>query len=155
MRHLAKLIAVSATLALISLGCSSQDHIRVTLLGDDSGLTSDSAVTITLYGYDRYLADAPATLISSHEQKIASFPATVTIEVPANPQTLIEKDLDIDQNSLEADDSSYYIHVTIDDGNGNSDLPCGVQYTQDWEKSDWESFQLGEISTLEIWLKQC
>lgn len=147
-RLIGKLVAVCATVVLVPLGCSTSDHIRLTLSGDGSELTSDSAVSITLYGYNTNLADAPATAITSQKQTVASLPVTVTLNVPPNPHTLIT-------GEPAADEAKYFIDVMIDDGNGDSDLPCGVQYTQDFERSGWQAFTLGDISSLDIWLKAC
>ncbi len=65
----------------------------------------DSSLVITLYGYDPFLADAPATEIVSHRYVVNELPATVSVPVPLDPDRMIYPELSKVANP------EYYVHV--------------------------------------------
>ncbi len=116
------LMAVLVLTSCISTETAVSDDVatedtnsKTVLLYLDAGTPlelDDSSLVITLYGYDPFLADAPATEIVSHRYVVKELPATVSVPVPLDPDRMIYPELSKVANP------EYYVRVdAVSSGN--------------------------------------
>ncbi len=65
-------------------------------------------ITITIYGYNKYMADKSATIIAQKQVSVASVPFSVAIDLPKNPHSLIKPSVS------DSNDVRYYLAVETD-----------------------------------------
>ena len=95
---------------------STERLISLTLLSLFDLEVSNAKTTITLFGYDKLMADAEATLICEKEIYISKLPCTVELELPTEPEALIYPKISSKENV------NYYLSVYGDlNTNGKQD----------------------------------
>lgn len=127
---------ITAFLIVITLlACGKKDENKISLIlkGD---IPSRGEVKVSLYGYDRMLADHSATLIVLHREKISE-KGEVEIEIPEDAVTLIDPPVS------SSEDAAYYINIEINDGE--------IRYTQDYDKNPFIQVEKGDKA--EIFIK--
>ena len=124
MRHLAVL-----ALALFLLGCGSESRspsrITLALTQVPSAYGPEARVIVKLWGYDRGLADASASMIASWRLPLDAT-SVLELDLPADPHELIDQGA----GPVRAEEAGYYFDVHVD-VNGDDQL-CPGDLRQDY-----------------------
>jgi hypothetical protein len=130
MRLLARLIL---PLFLIGCGSGSESQTTLTLTQMPSAHGPEARVIVALWGYDRYLADAGASLIASWQLPLEPT-GVVELDIPDEPHALIDQG----EGPVAADQAGYYFQIHVDvDGDGQL---CPGDLRQDYAVADQEFF---------------
>jgi hypothetical protein len=102
-----------------------ENEINIKFEASNSLNINNPKLTIAVYGYDVFLADATATLITRQDFQISSIPSSLTIKFPIDSYKLI-----IPESKKE--NSRYYLAIDWDsDNNGKR---CAGDITFDYDK---------------------
>ncbi len=111
----ASILLVISIIALMLVSCdkfSNDRHVNLEFRTYDSFNIKNSDLTVSLYGYDIFVMEKPATLIVQKKFSASEIPFKVSMRVPGNAADLI-KYIERKERAL------YYIVVEWDsDGNG-------------------------------------
>ncbi len=105
-----RFFALSLLLSLAASGCDDgPESFDLEVSGPaEVELGPSSQLTVSLYGHDTTLADAPATLLETFEFPLAALPDTVTIVVPEDARERIEF---VGKEPLPAENLGFYLVV--------------------------------------------
>ncbi len=108
--------------------------IKVKVLTEQSmALTEESRLKIYLYGYNKWGADAPATLLRAYSEKISTMPSDFEFQFPNEDYKKI-KYIPVECPN----EAGYYLVVYID-VNGDNKF-CDGDFYQDYDKEEFNSF---------------
>ena len=129
----ALLAALAGALPACDPGSGAQGTTELALSSREKfSLSENSRALVLLWGYDRTLADAGATLISRFNQSASKLP--LKLDVPANPHELIDQGL----GPVAQHNAKFYFNVFIDlDGDGQI---CMGDLVQDYDAADQQFF---------------
>lgn len=109
------ILLVVSLIALLLISCdkfSNDRHVYLEFKTFDSFNIKNSDFTVSIYGHEQLLMDAPATLIVQKKFSASEVPFRVSMRVPGNAADLIKY-------IHRKENATYYIHVEWDsDGNG-------------------------------------
>lgn len=98
----------------VSASEKSPETLKIEFSGTDAFTIKNARLKVSLYGMDKKLADAPATLITEQEYEQKSIPFTINLPIPENAESKI--------NPKPAGPAKYYVTISWDsDGNGKAD----------------------------------
>ena len=125
--------------------CDDDDNDYTVRLQSTPGVQASNATAqITLFGFDRTVADGPATAVDQTFASISGIPADITLTWPSNPHTLI----DVGFGPVDVSDGRYYLSVFVDiDGDG---MICMGDYIQDFDQTPFRSFSDKPVSVTVI-----
>ncbi|WP_426478725.1 hypothetical protein ACP3T3_04490 [Chryseobacterium sp. CBSDS_008] len=93
---------------------TSSENLTIEFSGAENFTIKNPKLTVSLYGMDEKLADAPASLITQKEYEQKSVPFTIDLPVPKDAESKI--------NPKPAGPAKYYVTISWDsDGNGKAD----------------------------------
>jgi len=121
-------------ITLLGYGKKDENKVSLILKGD---IPARGEIRVSLYGYDRMLADHSATLIVLHRERLSEG-EEVEIEVPEDAVMLIEPPVSSSENA------AYYINIEIKNEE--------IRYTQDYDKNPFIEVDKGKKT--EVFMKE-
>ena len=101
----------------------------------------NKALKVTVYGYDRRMADVSADIIHVQEYNIASIPSSIQLNIPPNPYRKINH---LENNS----DAQFYLLISWD-SNGDGEARSKGDIDFDWDIK-FPNIKLGRRQTLTL-----
>ena len=102
---------------------------------------------IHLFGYEKTLADAPASLIETYEIEVGQMPATLDIEIPDAAHERIDQGV----GPVTADRAAFYFAVYVD-VDGDAQI-CPGDWSQDFGVAEPQVFDGQPPSTVAVAMK--
>lgn len=84
---------------------NNKNIISVELRSASKDSLNNMPATVTIYGYDMLMADVDATVIAQKEIQVSSFPFQFNMEIPTNPELLIQPTISAKENA------KYYLSI--------------------------------------------
>ncbi len=145
------LLVSTALFALCTPGCAESiapagsESLLVTINGEAMGLSEDSNLWVTLYGYDPSIADQSANIIAQEIVSPLELPYELEFGIPYQPEGLI------DPGDPDAGAAMYYFVVHVDvDGDGSI---CEDEYIGDYDPDGPLHFTMGSVETIALDVK--
>lgn len=110
------LLLIAATLTFCSTKKEQKDTLKkahIEFVSKDTTIKNLQGATITLYGHDRLLADAKATIITSQKIDFEKVPFSTELEIPSNPESLIKSKI------TNIDNVGYYLVISYENNQKN------------------------------------
>lgn len=124
--NLIKSIFVSLVVIITFTSCNkwNSNTVYVNFASDETLNIENPKLTVTVYGYDLYVADVAATIITTKEMRCNQIPCKIAIDIPANAQKLIEYTTD-------KGNDRYYLALEWD-SNNDGEWDINIDYDKNF-----------------------